>query len=472
MRGSSAVAVAANSLADVFLGAAAAEAHRPVFRGANLEAQAATDPELVLAGPAGTGKSVALLNKLHTNAERYPGSRQLILRKTRASLTESALVTFEEKVLPVGHPALLGAGGQRLVRGNRESYDYPNRSTIVIGGMDKMERIFSAEYDTIYWQEATEGRLEEWESLLRALRNNKTPHRQLLGDCNPGPPGHWLRSRSKTGRLRMVDTFHRDNPFLWNGEDWTPAGREYVGNLERMTGVLRDRLYLGLWVAAEGAIYTMFKRSGQGANLVPRFTAPSGWRVVLSIDFGFTHPLAAGVWLIDGDGRMVLEHELHMAGRTLDEHVPALKGMLRGRPYEGVADSSSPESIERLRALGINCQPAVKGPDSVRAGIRQVVARMQQAGDGRPRLTVMEGALWERDEERAKRHLPLCLIDELELYRWKLDGSGQAQEEPVKEHDDACDQMRYAVAYVDRVDSAGDAETSAVSRSSSRRWAF
>lgn len=218
----------------------------------------------------------------------------------------------------------------------------------------------------------------------------------------------------------------------------------------------------------------MFRRSGKAANVVPRFRAPDDWRVVLSIDFGFNHPLAAGVWLVDGDGRMVLEHEVHMAGRTLDEHAPTLKAMLRGREYEGVADSSSPESIERLRALGIACSPAVKGPGSVAAGIRQVIARMADPGDGRPRLTVMEDALWERDDARAQKHLPLCLVDELELYRWKLDVSGRALEEPVKESDDACDQMRYAVGYVDGGMGTGEQESEAVARVSGerRRWAF
>lgn len=477
MRGSPLLAEAARSLADAFLGAAAYESSRPTFRGANLEAQTALDPELVLAGPAGTGKSVALLNRLHTNAERYPGSRQLILRKTRASLTESGLVTFEEKgVLPKDHPIRFSGKGERILRKNRSSYDYPNGSTIVVGGMDEATRLFSTDYDAIYWQEVQEARLEEWESLIRALRNDKTPTRQLFGDCNPAAPSHWLKARHKSKRLRMLDTVHKDNPFLWDAavEDWTPAGREYVGNLERMTGILRDRLYLGLWVAAEGAIYTMFRRSGKAANIVPRFRAPDDWRVVLSIDFGFNHPFAAGVWLVDGDGRMVLEHEMHMAGRTLDEHAPTIKAMLRGREYEGVADSSSPESIERLKALGIACSPAVKGPGSVAAGIRQCIARMADPGDGKPRLTVMEDALWERDEVRAQKHLPLCLLDELEVYRWKLDVSGRALEEPVKEADDACDQMRYAVGYVDGGMGTGEQESEAVSRASGerRRWAF
>lgn len=416
------------------------------LRGANREVQTATDPEIVVSGPAGTGKSVSILHLLHRTAEAFPRSRQLILRKTRASLTESGLDSFEDDVLPVNHPVLYTKVGSRILKRNRSSYDYPNGATIVVGGMDEAERLFSSKYDRIYWQEVTEGQEEEWVSLRRALRNFAGPPQQLVSDCNPKSPLHWVAQRSKAGHLRMMETTHKDNPAYWDEDrqDWTEKGRAYMDNLSGMTGVLRDRLYLGLWVAAEGAIYTMFKRSGPASNIVPRFTPPRDWHVVLSIDFGFTHPLSAGVWVIDPDGRMFLEHEIHMAGRTLDEHAPTIKAMLRGRGYSGVADSAEPESIERLRGLGIRCEPAVKGPGSVRAGIRQVIARMADPGDGRARLALMEGSLWERDQSRASRHMPLCLSDEIELYRWR-----PGSEEPVKENDDACDQMRYAVSYVD-----------------------
>ena len=87
----------------------------------------------------------------------------------------------------------------------------------------------------------------------------------------------------------------------------------------------------------------------------------------------------------------------------------------------------------------------------MRASIRQCIARMGDPGDGRPRLAVMEVALWERDEARAEDHLPLCLLDEIDLYRWKLGISGKALEEPVKENDDGVDAMRYAVQFVDGV---------------------
>jgi hypothetical protein len=77
----------------------------------------------------------------------------------------------------------------------------------------------------------------------------------------------------------------------------------------------------------------------------------------------------------------------------------------------------------------------------------------------------MEGALVERDESRAKKHMPLCLEDEIDLYRWKVDIAGNPKDEPVKEHDDGCDQTRYAVQFVDGQEgAAGPPEIAALPR--------
>src|SRR5258705_5619498 len=54
--------------------------------------------EVLFAGPAGTGKSRACLEKLHMMALLNPGMRGLICRKTLASLGSTALVTFEQHV--------------------------------------------------------------------------------------------------------------------------------------------------------------------------------------------------------------------------------------------------------------------------------------------------------------------------------------------------------------------------------------
>ncbi|GAG05846.1 unnamed protein product, partial [marine sediment metagenome] len=56
--------------------------------------------EVLIEGPAGTGKSRAIWEKLYAVAYKYPGCRILVVRKTRESMTESVLVTWEDKVLP------------------------------------------------------------------------------------------------------------------------------------------------------------------------------------------------------------------------------------------------------------------------------------------------------------------------------------------------------------------------------------
>src|SRR4030095_14017673 len=89
-------------------------------------------PEVVVSGPAGTGKSRACLEKLHLCALKYAGMRGLVVRQTRESLSEAALVTFEEKVLPAWSPL---KDGPR--RNFRQAYHYPNRSEVVVGGLDK-----------------------------------------------------------------------------------------------------------------------------------------------------------------------------------------------------------------------------------------------------------------------------------------------------------------------------------------------
>src|SRR5271165_3042864 len=129
-------------------------------------------PEVLLSGPSGTGKSRSVLEKLHLAAERYPGMRGLIVRKTRESLTESALVTFETHVVPEGHPALAGPR-----RNQRHVYLYPNGSEIIVGGMrqagkDMTQKVMSTEYDVIHCQEAIELDEGEWEKLTTRLRNN------------------------------------------------------------------------------------------------------------------------------------------------------------------------------------------------------------------------------------------------------------------------------------------------------------
>ena len=212
--------------------------------------------EVLISGPAGTGKSRACLEKIHHLMQRYDGARALIIRKTRASLTESALQTYERWVLGYDHP-ITQAGARRQFR---KTYLYPNGSEIIVGGLDNPTRIMSTEYDIIFVQEAIELAEDDWESLTTRLRNNVVPFQSLIADTNPGAPGHWIKQRCDQGATVLLESRHKDNPRLYDNESegWTDEGTNYLTRLDRLTGARKQRLRYGKWVQPEGTIYEAY----------------------------------------------------------------------------------------------------------------------------------------------------------------------------------------------------------------------
>src|SRR3954453_9229640 len=156
--------------------------------------------EILMSGPAGTGKSRACLEKVHLVCRLYPGARVLVARKTRKSMTQSTMVTFAEKVLPA-------KCGARYVGQPYDEYRYANGSVVALAGLDDPEKIKSAEFDMAYINEATECTVNDWELVSARLRNGVVPWKgQLLGDCNPAGPQHWLRQRSLAGITRLYES--------------------------------------------------------------------------------------------------------------------------------------------------------------------------------------------------------------------------------------------------------------------------
>src|SRR5215217_6075468 len=86
-----------------------------------------TTPEVLIEGPAGTGKSYACLWRLHTQAIKHPGMRSLMLRKRNTDLTGSVLVTFEERVIGSGNYGVRKHQGSRM---STTEFRYPNGSKI------------------------------------------------------------------------------------------------------------------------------------------------------------------------------------------------------------------------------------------------------------------------------------------------------------------------------------------------------
>jgi PBSX family phage terminase large subunit len=413
-------------------------------QGAALELLYSHSDEIILSGPAGTGKSRANLEKLHLVAELYPDSRQLIVRKTRESLTESALVTFEEKVVPAGHPILESP----VQRRNRQSYQYPNGSVIVVGGLDKPSKVMSTEYDTIYVQEAIELSESDFESLTTRNRNFVVPWQQVIGDTNPDHPRHWLKRRADRGQLRLLESRHEDNPVLWDRrlQCWTPKGVVYIAKLNALTGARLLRLRHGRWVAAEGAVYEEFDRQ---LHLIDRFEIPAEWARIRVIDFGFSNPFVCQWWAIDGDGRMYLYREIYRCQRTVRVHAEQINELSAEESFDATVADHDAEDRATLEESGITTIAATK---PISPGIQAVKERLKKAGDGKPRLFLFRDALVERDELLDESKRPCSTAEEFDCYMRKPGVPGKSDDEnPVKANDHGMDCMRYGVAFVDQM---------------------
>ncbi len=413
----------------------------PELRGACATVITSREPEICLEGPAGTGKSVAILWKIHRAAQRYPGMRALIVRQTRESLTQSALVTYENQTLSRAWYHKIASKCQRRVR---QSYVYPNGSEVVVGGLDKPSKVMSTEYDLIYINEARETTEEAYEDLSSRLRNGRMPYQQMLGDTNPDAPTHWIKRRNQDGKLVLLPTRHEDNPRYHREGDWTPEGKRYLERLERLTGVRFLRLRKGIWAGAEGQIYDEWDET---IHLVEPFPIPAEWPRYRAIDFGFTNPFVCQWWATDPDGRAYLYRELYGVGRIVSDWAVDIERLSEGETIESTVSDHDREDRETLHQCGIRTWAASK---EVQPGIEAVQKRLRKQDDGKPRLFIMKGCTVSRDPRLIESKKPASTAEEMGGYIWAPPVPGRApKEEPLKKDDHGNDAMRYFVAELD-----------------------
>lgn len=407
--------------------------------------------EVLIVGPAGTGKSRACLEKMHAMALLSPGFRGLMLRKTQVSLTSSGLVTWRRDVVPESERA----GVVWFYGGSAEEpaqYRYANGSTVVVGGMDKATKILSSEYDLVYVQEATELSENDWETLTTRLRSGVASFQQLVGDCNPAADTHWLKRRCDFGQTRMLHSRHEDNPLLFTDEGGrTVEGERYLSILDQLTGVRYRRLRRGEWASAEGVVYEGWDSA---VHLVDRFPIPDTWRRYWAVDFGYTNPFVCQWWAEDDDGRLYLYREVYHTQRLVEDHArQILAQVVKGgvwtepKPSAIVCDHDAEGREQLRRRLGVSTTPARK---QVREGIQAVQSRLKPAGDGKPRLFILRDSLVEADPSLVEARRPLSTEQEIPGYAWDIRAGKPPKEEPVKDDDHGCDAMRYMVMYRER----------------------
>jgi len=420
--------------------------------------------EVLIVGPAGTGKTRSVSELINYWCFRVPGIRVLVARYTLSRLRESFQVTFEEKCL---HGSLAQFKNARAGRHHRQSYDYHNGSEIVLGGLQpsEIERTFSTEYDIIYVLELGEIVRDSWEKLARANRNDVLRFQMRIGDMNPGPPAHWANSHfgsleegvrnlpAIVGRKLRLHSVHEDNPTL------TPA---YLRKLSNLTGSNRARLYLGEWAGSEGMIWPQYNPV---RHLVERIAvnatedAVSHYRdkasgklvlswYVLSCDWGWTNAGVVQVWGMSREYRMYRVAEIHRTEKTMDWWADRIVELVEEfDPELGWADSAEPDRIaavnDRLRSLGTRCLLR-RANKSLQTGLDLV----RDALAGNRMFFVTDAIRGGKDPALVEKFKPTCTEEEIPSYVFEdvdPDAHRDDMERPKRgTKRDGCDATRYA----------------------------
>lgn len=388
---------------------------------------------LLLTGSAGGGKSRCAAEKVHAYCQKYPGSTWLILRKAREWTGHS--------IVPFMWQSIMGRDASIRFNKSDGSFFYPNGSVIYSGGMmdDKQRESVRSiggdgGLDGAWFEEANAFTRLDFEEIIGRVRHTAADWQQIILSTNPGPPTHWIYTDLiLNGGASVYYSHAGQNP------NNSPA---YLKNLEKLTGMMRERLVLGKWVQAEGAIYDEFDPAIHIVDECPEFVRR--FRVV---DFGYANPFVCQWWGMDTDGRMYRYRELYVTRQLVEDLTPRIVKLSEGEYIEATIADHDAEDRATMERHGIVTQPAVK---DVSPGIQAVKMRMKVQKDGKPRIFYKRNALVEIDPLLEADRLPTCTEDELPGYAWSKTPDGKPnKEQPVKMNDHGCDTTRYGVMYLD-----------------------
>lgn len=238
-------------------------------------------------------------------------------------------------------------------------------------------------------------------------------------NCNPEGPGHWFY-QEWVCKVAEHNALH----LHFTMDDNLSLDPTIKVRYESMySGVFYDRYIRGLWVVAEGLVYTMFNKD---FHVVPDIPRPYE-KYYISCDYGTLNPTSAGLWgLADGKWYRVREYyyDARKEGRSLtdEEHYAALMALAGEVPVSAViVDPSAASFIEVIRRHGRF--RAEKASNSVIDGIRDVATRLRSG-----ELFICSGCA--------------DCIREFGLYRWD---EKAAEDKPIKADDHAMDDLRYFV---------------------------
>lgn len=276
----------------------------------------AAEAEVLFGGAAGGGKSYGQMVDALLFALRYPGSKQLVLRRTFAELDKS-LIRVSLSLFP-----------KDIYSFNSSSHTgrFKNGSCIDFGYCATENDVYqyqSAEYDVIRFDELTHFTEMQYIYLISRVRGANSFPKQIKSSTNPGGVGHgWVKARfvdaaprgksfiGKDGMKRIfIPSLLDDNSFLCRGDP------EYKNRLLALPEREKKALLYGDWDIFEGQYFDEFSYD---RHVIAPFEIPSTWRKYRSIDYGLDRLVC--LWIaVSPDGRFYLYREFCRSNMKISE---------------------------------------------------------------------------------------------------------------------------------------------------------
>ena len=275
-----------------------------------------TESEVLFGGAAGGGKSYGQAVDALLFALEYPGSKQLILRRTFAELDKSLIRTT------------LGLYPKEIYSFNSSTHTgrFKNGSLIDFGYCATENDVYqyqSAEYDVIRFDELTHFTESQYVYLLSRVRGVGNIPKQVKSSTNPGGIGHgWVKARfvdpspygksfmGEDGMKRIfIPSLLSDNKFLSEGD---PGYRQRLLALPERE---RKALLYGDWNIFEGQYFTEFNPT---LHVIDPFEIPRSWRKYRTIDYGLDR--LACLWIaLSPEGNCYVYREFCKPNLTISQ---------------------------------------------------------------------------------------------------------------------------------------------------------
>lgn len=278
--------------------------------------------EIGYGGARGGGKSHWLAAQIGADdCQRFPGLKALILRKVGIAQKEAIEDLRASVFSQIPHTWVP----------SRNTLKFKNGSRILIGhyrNESDIDRYLGLEYDEIGIEEGTTLSATKYKRIKTFCRTSKPGWRpRIYIPTNPGNIGHaWYKARFIAPYRSKAETATRFIPATVSDNRFVNEG--YKKELESLTGWEKKAWLYGDWDIAAGQFFTNFRAELDGTphHVIPH--APQHGRIILSLDYGFTHYTAAHLHSVDGDGNITVFDEHYERGWLPPRHADAIYQML------------------------------------------------------------------------------------------------------------------------------------------------